>query len=110
MTSRFKKIVFLTIIVSFLTPILGKAIVLPNPLEWDTIEDVINGIIDFISWVVVVLTPLMIIIAAFLFITSAGDPEKVKRAKSIIFWTIIGFAVVLLAKGIISMIKQIIGG
>lgn len=81
-----------------------------NPLKVCTFEDLINSIINFIFWVAVVIAPLMIIIAAFYFIFSAGDPGKVKTAKSIIFWTIIGFTIVLLAKGIISMIKGIIGG
>jgi len=110
MSSCFKKIIFLIILFSFLSPVFVKAAVLPNPLEWDTIEEVIVGVIDFILWIAIALVPLMIIIAAFFFLTSGGNPERVSTAKNIIFWTIIGFTIVLLAKGVVSMVKQIIEG
>jgi len=51
----------------------------------------------------------MIIVAAFYFLTSGGDPEKVRTAKRIILWTFIGLIIVLLGKGIISIIWQILG-
>jgi hypothetical protein len=52
--------------------------------------------------------PIIIIIAGFLFLTSGGDPEKVRTAKRMIFWAIIGLAIVVLARGIISVIKGIL--
>lgn len=110
MTSYFKKITIFIILLSFTVPLITKAITIPNPLKWDTIEKVIAGVIDFIFWVAMALVPLMIIIGAFFFITSGGNPEKVRTAKNIILWTVIGFTIVLLAKGIVSMVLEIIGG
>ena len=106
----FKKIILSIILLSFSTPFFVKAIALPNPLEWDTIEEVIEGIIDFIFWAAVAIAPLMIIITGAYFLTSGGNPEKVRKAKDIILWTVVGLTIVLLAKGIISVVKQIIGG
>lgn len=110
MISAFKITILGIILLSLLIPSLAKTITIINPLEWDTIEEVIAGIIDFIFLVALAIAPLMIIIAAFFFITSAGDPGKVKIAKDIILWTVIGFTIVLLAKGIVSMVLEIIGG
>lgn len=112
-----QKVIILIILFSFLPLLVLAQVCIPcpsdkicNPLNVCTFQDLISSIINFIFWAAVVLAPLMIIIAAFFFITSAGDPEKVKKAKSIILWTIIGFTIVLLAKGIISVVQQIIGG
>lgn len=97
------------LLISFLSNV-AMAITIPNPLEWDTVEEVIQGIIDFIFWLAVVIVPLMIIIGAAFFITSAGNPNKIRTAKNIMLYTAIGFTIVLLAKGVASVVKQIIGG
>ena len=83
---------------------------LTNPLACNTFSECVEKIIGFVLWVATAIVPIMIIVAGFLFLTSGGDPEKVRTAKRIIFWTVIGLAIILLAKGIISVIKQIIGG
>ena len=81
-----------------------------NPLACNTIPGCIEKIISFIFWIAVAIVPIMIIIAGFLFLTSGGDPEKVRTAKRIVFWAVIGLAIVLFAKGIISLIKTVIEG
>ena len=83
---------------------------LVNPFKFGSFQELIEGIINFIFWLAVVLCPLIIIIAAFYFMTSGGDPEKVRKAKNIILYACIGLVIIFLAKGIISFIKQIIGG
>ena len=81
-----------------------------NPLACDTIPECIEKIINFIFWVALAIVPIIIIIAGFLFLTSGGDPEKVRTAKRMIFWAVIGLAIILFAKGIISLIKSVIEG
>jgi len=83
---------------------------LVNPFKFGSFQELIEGIINFIFWLAVAIVPIMIMVAAFYFLTSGGDPERIRTAKRIIFWTVIGLAIILLAKGIISVIKQIIGG
>ena len=41
--------------------------------------------------------------------TAGGDPQKISKAKSIMIYTAIGLAVVLLAKGLIALIKDLLG-
>lgn len=107
----FKKTVFLILLGAFLSiPLLGKTATLPNPSRWDTVEETIQGIIDFIFWLAVAFVPLMIIISAFYFLTSAGSPERIRTAKNIITYTGIGFSIILLAKALVSVVNSIIGG
>ena len=80
-----------------------------NPLRADSFEAIIDNIIDFIFTIAIVAAPLMIVWAAFLFVTSGGNAEQVNQAKRIIIYTLIGLAIILLARGLIAMIKEILG-
>ncbi len=55
------------------------------------------------------LVVLMAVVAGFFFITSAGDTEKLRKAKDILIWTMIGAAVILLANGLVAIVKQLTG-
>jgi magnesium-transporting ATPase (P-type) len=87
----------------------GIGISIDNPLNATSFEALINGIINFIFVVALAITPLMIVIAGFYFITAAGNPQKIDTAKKIILYTAIGLAIVLLAKGLIALIQSVIG-
>jgi len=104
------KIILSLIFFSFLIPFLVEAITIINPLKQKTFGEVINAIIDFIFWTAIVIAPIAIIVAGFYFLTSGGDPEKVNRAKKILLFTFIGLFIVLLGKGIPSIVKQILEG
>jgi PKD repeat protein len=105
-----KKNFFFLILFFLLLPFLAKAITFEPPFQLPTFEELINAIIDFISWVAIAIVPIAIIVAAFYFLTSGGDPEKVRTAKRIIFFTIIGLIIILLARGLPAIIRQIIEG
>jgi hypothetical protein len=101
-------IILITLTFSFTAPVFIKAQVITNPLEADTIEELIEDIIDLLFYIGLAITPIMIVIAAYYFLTSAGDPSKVQIAKRIIFWTVVGMLIILLAKGVISVVRQIL--
>jgi len=106
------KLKFLLIFfILFLIPVILEAAIIKfeNPLGYDDVEDIIDAFVDIILLVGIPIAILMILIAGFYFITSGGNPEKIKTAKRIIFWTVIGFTIILLAKGIIYLIKGVIG-
>jgi len=79
-----------------------------NPLACETFAECIDGIISCIVCYSPIIAFLMIIIAGFLFITAGGDPERIRTAKRIIFWTVVGLFIVLFCKGIISLIRKVI--
>lgn len=94
---------------TFLIPSGLKAytINLEDLFQSTTLEEIIERLVDLIFTVSIVLVPLMIVLAAFSLVTSAGNPEKIVQAKKIITWSLIGFLIILLSKGIIAMIKQL---
>ncbi|MDD5145510.1 MAG: pilin [Candidatus Pacebacteria bacterium] len=87
----------------------GFSFSIPNPLKAASFEELINAIIGFVLIVSFAIVPLMILISAFYFMTSGGDPAKTKIAKDILLYTIIGFAVILFSKGLILVIQNILG-
>ncbi len=80
-----------------------------NPLATTNFEVIIDNIIDFIFNIAIVLAPLMTIVAGFLFVTAGGNLEQINRAKAMITWSIIGFLIILLAKGIMAVIESLLG-
>ncbi len=80
-----------------------------NPLKAAEFEIILDNIIGFIFNIALVLAPLMIIIAGFLFVTAAGNLEQISRAKAIITWTSVGFFVILLSRGIMGIIIKFFG-
>jgi hypothetical protein len=85
------------------------SIELENPLEADTFEELVEGIINFVFMLALAVVPLMVIIGALYLITAGGNPTRVETGKKIIFFAMIGFAIVLLAKGLVALLKNILG-
>jgi len=119
MKSSILKIIIVLFLFNIICPLRTQAVTITDPFctpadpdypDCDTtITDIINKIINFIFYIGVSIFTIMVIIAGFLFISSGGDPAKVKKAKDIILYSVVGLLIVLLAKGIISMIRLIIG-
>ncbi|MBZ9573062.1 hypothetical protein KJA17_02695 [Patescibacteria group bacterium] len=93
-----------------LIPQVSQGIEIENPLDVESIPELIDNIVQFIFWIAVVLAPLMILVGAFYFITAAGDPKRVETGKKIILWTIVGLAIILFSRGIISIIRSVLAG
>lgn len=64
-----------------------------------TITTIIAGLAVFI----------MLIIGGLSFLTSGGDPEKVKKATAMITWAIAGLVIIIAAWFIIRLIEQFTG-
>ena len=60
--------------------------------------------------VVSILAILIILYAAFLFLTAGGNEEKVASAKNALIWGLVGIAVGLFSANAVNFINQIIGG
>ena len=102
-----KKILLISLLLSL--PIVVSAVEFQNPLEYETLGELIDAIIKFIFYIAVVVAPLMIIVGAFYILTAGVDPKRVGTGKNIILYTLIGLAFILLARGLIAMIEQVIG-
>jgi hypothetical protein len=87
----------------------SETITLTNPLKWDNVTDLIENITNFLTQISLIIVPAMVIVSAFIFLTSAGDPKKIATGKAVLLWTVIGTAIVLISGGIISIVKNVIG-
>jgi len=106
------KILAISILLTLALPVIVSAdeiIRIENPITATSFESVIDNAIDFVFKIAIVLAPLMVVIGGFLLLTAGGNISQVGRAKSLLLWTAIGFLVVLLSKGILAIINQILG-
>ncbi len=69
-----------------------------------TLNNVIKTVINLFSLIVGFVSVLMIIYGGFRYITSGGDPNNVKIAKSTILYAIIGLVVVAVAQVLVRIV------
>lgn len=84
-------------------------VVIENPINVQSFQDLLNILIDFIFWVGITVAPVVIIIAGFFYVISAGDPQKVETAKKMIWYAVIGLIVLLFARGLVAVLKSVLG-
>ncbi|HMB17605.1 MAG TPA: pilin [Candidatus Paceibacterota bacterium] len=84
---------------------------LTNPLEEsgaNTIGDVLSRIIDGLQVIATPIAGIMVLVGGFQILFAAGDPEKFKKGKKTILYTVIGYAIILVANGMDELIKNIL--
>ncbi len=81
---------------------------LQNPIGYSTFEELISAILGWLNKVLIPVAAIMIFYAGFLYITAAGNPEKIKKAHSAITWALVGIAIVLLSTGLSFVIRDVI--
>jgi len=88
------------------------AVTITNPLApggvW-TFGDLIGKIIQAVSGVVAGLAIIMFMIAGILFLTSAGSPEKLTKARTAAVYATVGLTIAIAAAGIVQLIQQVTG-
>jgi len=105
-----KKYINYSLLIVFLAfPFIASAatsttIEIDNPIASDNLLDLIETIVNYLLWIAVVAAPLTIIIAALMFLTAGGNERKVGTAKKMLMWAVIGIALALLSKGIVSLL------
>lgn len=82
-----------------------------NNIKWQWGIEVLKTLLANLSWLFLYIIPIIaalsFLVAGYFYIFSAGDSEKVGRAKTIIKWNIVAIFVSLLSYGIINFIAQI---
>jgi len=90
------------------------AVRIPDPLAIGDSENgfgtLLTRIATGVSSVLGALSTIAIIVAAALYLTSAGNPEKINKAKAAILYAIIGLAIALAAGLIANIIIDILRG
>ncbi len=75
----------------------------------DDVIDVIENIRNFLYAIFGICVTICFIIAGFYFITAGGDPDKIKTAKSMVKYGIIGTAMGVVAGGMAELIGAFLG-
>jgi hypothetical protein len=76
-----------------------------------TLPDPLGGSESFNSVVLAVpLSTIMVLVGAFQFMTAAGDPEKVTKARKTITYAAVGFALAVLAGSVSTLIQNFVAG
>ena len=79
-----------------------------NPLRFTSIQAFINAILNIVITIGIPISVFFIVYAGFLFVTAAGNEEKVKKARSTFLWTVVGVAILLGASLLASILKNTI--
>ncbi len=58
--------------------------------------------------ILLVVAAIFIIIAAFYFVTAAGNPETISKARNFVLYALIGVMVAAMARGLVYMVQKII--
>jgi FtsH-binding integral membrane protein len=71
--------------------------------------DIINRIATWLFAIVLAIAVIVLLIAGLNWVTSGGDEEKVASARKMLTWALVGIAIAFLAKGLIALIRQLVG-
>jgi len=77
---------------------------------WALIQCYVDKIFTWVAGIAALISVLTIIYSGFLFITSAGNPDKIKTANKALTGAIIGLIIVLLSYAITIYIHQVLTG
>ena len=92
------------------TPTTGSVSVsFPNPLQFNTLEEVLNSLLTNLKAIVATIALIFIVLGGLMYITSAGNPGKMKTATSMVTGALIGLAIVIAAPTFLREVKIILG-
>jgi len=78
-------------------------------IDPEAVTDLMNLIKTWVSQVIFILGILMVLYAAFLYMTSAGDDTKIEKAKKTLIYGIVGIIVAMLAYFIWETVASFLG-
>lgn len=81
---------------------------LDNPLEADNFLELIDVLATWLFNLSIPVVVVMIVWSGIMFLTSRGDTTKVTKARQILLYAVVGFAIILIGKGFITLIESIL--
>lgn len=112
MITKIKKIVYSIVAVMVTAPVLALAYDPPadTTLPTGSITQIISSIMTWILGLVGFLGVIGFAIAGILYLTAAGDEDRISTAKRAMTWSIVGVVVALLGVVIIQAANSMLGG
>ena len=112
MAYSFSKILSLILILLFLLPLVsfGGACSNPlNPIKYCNIVEVFTAITNFLLTFGSPIAIIMFLWGGFLYLTSAGDEQKVKMGHMAMTWSAVGLAVIMSGRALVLVICDFLG-
>jgi type IV secretory pathway VirB2 component (pilin) len=75
-----------------------------EPPQIDQIFESVDKVLDYIFPIGVFLAVIFIVIGGYMWMSSAGNPEKVKQAQGTLTWAIIGLILLALARVLVEIL------
>lgn len=83
---------------------------IPNPLGSD-VQVLDTLLANVITWIFNISFPILIAViiwSGIKFITSRGNSTELSKAKNILWWAIVGFVIILIGRGFVTLINSIL--
>lgn len=90
------------------TPTCGGAGMYRSPISYCTVQDLLTAATSWILGLVSSIIILILVIGGLMYVTSTGDEERLRQAKNIILYAVIGLGVVLISYALITEVKSIL--
>lgn len=87
----------------------GAQIVFEPPSKFNDLAEMIDAVVNALFFFALPLSVLLLIVAAFIFLTAEGEPQKIAKAKTLIFYTLIALLIIILARAIASLVSFAVG-
>ena len=81
-----------------------------EPLRIEALFSGFDNILEFIFPFAIILAVAFVIIGGYMWMSSAGNPEKVKQAQGTLTWAILGLVFVLLVRLLLGTLVDYIVG
>lgn len=109
-----KKMIAVGGIAAAVLPLLAAAqvpIVQPTPVKGDPLQQlfgILNTLTNWLLTALIVLAGIFVVYAGYRYLTAAGDPEAVSKAKNVLIYAAVAVAVGLLAKVLVAIAQALV--
>jgi len=79
-----------------------------NPLQANNLIELIDVIATWLFNIAIPITVAMIVYSGVIFLISRGETGKVTQARKILLYAVVGFTIILIGKGFITLIESIL--
>ncbi len=77
-----------------------------TPME--IFEKIVVNVMNFLFLLGFIIVPILVVIGGFMYMTARGDSVKAQKAKTLIFWSLLGLAILACGKIILAIVKYIL--
>ena len=106
--SKFKKTIWLLSFWLF-PSLLNAQVVITSPIRSTSFQEMVTRIGNWIFTLAIGILPIMILIGAYVLVTGGGDPRKIALGRKILLYSIIGFIIIAATRGILALLRIILG-